>query len=57
MGIDGSWCVWPEVAIFGRGEVGADMTENAMTTLAMVPKSNFIGVVFHRWWWRQQTPL
>ena len=57
MGIDGSWCVWPDVAIFGHGEVGADMTENAMTTLAMVPKSNFIGVVFHHWWWRQQTPL
>jgi hypothetical protein len=52
---DGSWFIWPEVAIHGHGEVGADVTENAMTALAMVPKSNFIGVVFHRWWWRKQT--
>lgn len=52
---DGSWFIWPDVTISGHGEVGADMTENAMTALAMVPRSNFIGVVFHRWWWRRQT--
>ena len=53
---DGSWFIWPDLAISGHGEVGADMTENAMTKIAMVPRSNFIGVVFNRWWWRKQIP-
>ena len=53
---DGSWFIWPDVTISGYGNVGADVTENAMTALAMVPKSNFVGVLFHRWWWRRQTP-
>jgi hypothetical protein len=53
---DGSWFIWPDVTISGHGEVGADITENAMTALAMVPRSNFVGVLFHRWWWRKQTP-
>ncbi len=51
---DGSWFIWPKIAIYGHG-VGADITENAITSLAMVPRANFIGVMFHRWWWRQQT--
>jgi hypothetical protein len=51
---DGSWFIWPDVAINGHG-VRADMTENTMVGLAMVPKENFIGVVFHHWWWRKQT--
>ena len=54
---DGSWFIWPDLTISGHGEVGADITENTITALAMVPKSNFIGVVFNRWWWRKQTPL
>ncbi|HXI84353.1 MAG TPA: S26 family signal peptidase [Verrucomicrobiae bacterium] len=53
---DGSWFIWPDVTISGYGNVGADVTENAMTALAMVPRSNFMGTVFHRWWWRKQTP-
>ena len=52
---DGSWFIWPDVTISGHGNVGVDVTENAMTALAMVPKSNFTGVLFHRWWWRHQT--
>jgi hypothetical protein len=52
---DGSWFIWPGVAITGHGNVGAYVTENAMTQLAMVPKSNYIGVLFHHWWWRSQT--
>jgi hypothetical protein len=50
-----------EAGVFGRkwlylGTVKWEphMTENAMTALALVPKSNFVGVVFHHWWWRQQ---
>lgn len=53
---DGSWFIWPDMAISGHGEVGADMMENAMIALAMVPRTNFIGVAFHRWFWRRQTP-
>lgn len=53
--VDGSWFIWPNVGISGHGNVGADATENAMVALAMVPKSNFIGVIFHHWWWRKQT--
>jgi hypothetical protein len=52
---DGSWFIWPNMDIGGHGDVGAGVTENAMTTLAMVPQSNFIGMVFHHWWWRKQT--
>jgi hypothetical protein len=52
---EGSWFIWPDVVIHGHGEVEADLTENTMTALAMVPKSNFIGVVFYHWWWRKQT--
>jgi hypothetical protein len=52
---DGGWFIWPDVTISGHGNVGVDATENAMTNLAMVPKSNFMGVLFHHWWWRKQT--
>ncbi len=51
---DGSWFIWPDVTISGHGNVGAYVTENAMTDLATVPQSNFIGVLFHHWWWRRQ---
>jgi hypothetical protein len=50
------WFIWPNVAITGgHGTVGADLMRSAMSQLAIVSESDFVGVPYRRWWWRQQT--
>ncbi len=50
------WFIWPDVDITGgHGIVGADLIKSAMSQLAIVSESDFVGVPYHRWWRRRQT--
>jgi len=51
---EGSWFVWPDVAILEYANVGAAATAEALNRLATVRESEFVGIPYHRWWWRKQ---
>lgn len=51
---EGSWFIWPDVAILERGNAQAGVTVEAMKQLATVREPEFVGVPFRRWWWRKQ---
>jgi hypothetical protein len=53
---EGDWFVWPDVAILEqRANAGTSgVTVEAMKQLSTVRESEFVGVPFHRWWWRKQ---
>lgn len=46
------WFIWPEMTISGVGN--AETIQQAMMQLAVVPQSNYVGVLYQRWFWRKQ---
>jgi hypothetical protein len=48
----GSWFVWPDMAIIQGGNPAA--TDEAMRQSATVRESEFVGVPYRRWLWRKQ---
>jgi hypothetical protein len=48
-----SWFIWPEMTISGD-YAGAETIQQAMMQLAIVPESNYVGVLYQRWFWRKQ---
>lgn len=48
------WFIWPNLAISGHGNIGADRITAAMMQLANVSPEQYLGRPLSRWVWRQQ---
>lgn len=49
-----TWFIWPELDITRRGNVGEGTVVAGMYTMAFVPKENYLGRAFNRWFfWKQ----
>jgi hypothetical protein len=48
------WFVWPEIDMYGHGNVGEGVIAGAMLNMATVSEKQFIGKPFKRWFWRRQ---
>jgi hypothetical protein len=49
-----NWFAWPELGISGHGDTSEAVVSAAMLQLATVPKNQFVGKPFKRWFGRKQ---